>query len=298
VVNSHDTVLCFTDAGKVYWLTVYDIPQASRNAKGRPIVNVLNMSEEGERITAILPVTEYSEDRYVFMVTARGTVKKTTLDQFSRPRSSGLIACELDEGDHLVGVAITDGSKDILMLSDAGKAVRFKESDVRAMGRTARGVRGIKLGDGQRVISLIIPEEGGTILTASQRGYGKRTDVTEFPTKGRGTQGVIAMVTSDRNGPLVGAVQVFDGDEVMLISDQGTLVRTRVNEVSVLGRNTQGVTLIKVSEKEKLVGVERICDAEEDEESVLDGEVVAEQDSAVVADDAQSGDSDVGAEEE
>ncbi|MEQ3694507.1 MAG: DNA gyrase subunit A [Thalassolituus sp.] len=263
VVNSHDTVLCFTDAGKVYWLTVYDIPQASRGAKGRPIVNVLNLSSEGERITAILPVDEYKEDLYVFMATARGTVKKTTLDQFSRPRSSGLIACELDEGDHLVGVTITDGTQDILMLSDAGKAVRFKEEDVRAMGRTARGVRGIKLQDNQKVISLIVPEEGGTILTASQRGYGKRTLVSEFPTKGRGTQGVIAMVTSERNGALVGAVQVFDGDEVMLVSDQGTLVRTRVDEVSILGRNTQGVTLIRVSDKEKLVGVERICDAEE-----------------------------------
>ncbi|UZK03956.1 DNA gyrase subunit A [Venatoribacter cucullus] len=271
VVNSHDTVLCFTDAGKVYWLTVYDIPQASRNAKGRPIVNVLNLSE-GERITAILPVDEYRDDRFVFMVTARGTVKKTTLDQFSRPRSVGLIACELDEGDHLVGVAITDGTQDILMLSNAGKAVRFKESDVRAMGRGARGVRGIKLNEGQRVIALIVPEEGGTILTASERGYGKRTDVTEFPTKGRGTQGVIAMVVDDRNGPLVGAVQVFDGDEVMLISDQGTLVRTRVNEVSVLGRNTKGVTLIKVDAKEKLVGVERICDADEEEADVLDAE--------------------------
>lgn len=264
VVNSHDTVLCFTDAGKVYWLTVYNIPQASRNAKGRPIVNVLNLSD-GERITTILPVDEYREDQFVFMATAKGTVKKTTLDQFSRPRSSGLIACELDEGDWLVGVAITDGSQDILMLSDAGKAVRFKESDVRAMGRTARGVRGIKLAADQRVISLIIPQEGGTILTASERGFGKRTEVTEFPTKGRGTQGVIAMVTSERNGALVGAVQVFDGDEVMLISDQGTLVRTRVDEVSVLGRNTQGVTLIKVAEKEKLVGVERILDEDDDE---------------------------------
>ncbi len=264
VVNSHDTVLCFTDAGKVYWLTVYNIPQASRNAKGRPIVNVLNLSD-GERITTILPVDEYREDQFVFMATAKGTVKKTTLDQFSRPRSNGLIACELDEGDWLVGVAITDGSQDILMLSDAGKAVRFKESDVRAMGRTARGVRGIRLAADQRVISLIIPQEGGTILTASERGFGKRTEVTEFPTKGRGTQGVIAMVTSERNGALVGAVQVFDGDEVMLISDQGTLVRTRVDEVSVLGRNTQGVTLIKVAEKEKLVGVERILDEDDDE---------------------------------
>ncbi len=272
VVNSHDTVLCFTDAGKVYWLTVYDIPQAGRNAKGRPIVNVLNLSEEGERITAILPVDEYSADRYVFMATSKGTVKKTSLDQFSRPRSTGLIACELDDGDHLVGVAITDGSKDILMMSDAGKAVRFSEEAVRPMGRTARGVRGIKLADDQNVISLIIPEEGGTILTASERGFGKRTAVTEFPTKGRGTQGVIAMVTSERNGSLVGAVQVFENDEVMLVSDQGTLVRTRVNEVSQLGRNTQGVTLIKVSEKEKLVGVERICDAADEDEENLDAE--------------------------
>lgn len=261
VVNSHDTVLCFTDKGKVYWLTVYDIPQASRNAKGRPIVNVLNL-DEGERITTILPVDEYSEDRFVFMATSLGTVKKTTLDQFSRPRSVGLIACELNEDDYLIGATITDGSQEILMLTDAGKAVRFKETDVRAMGRGARGVRGIRLKDDQRVISLIVPEEGGTILTASQRGFGKRTAVSEFATKGRGTQGVIAMIVNDRNGPMVGAVQVFDEDEVMLISDQGTLVRTHVNQVSVLGRNTQGVTLIKVNAKEKLVGVAPIYDTD------------------------------------
>ena len=202
-----------------------------------------------------------------------------------------MIACELDEGDHLVGVTITDGTQDILMLSDAGKAVRFKEEDVRAMGRTARGVRGIKLQDNQKVISLIVPEEGGTILTASQRGYGKRTLVSEFPTKGRGTQGVIAMVTSERNGALVGAVQVFDGDEVMLVSDQGTLVRTRVDEVSILGRNTQGVTLIRVSDKEKLVGVERICDAEEAVALVegLEGET---SDPSLVANSSTSTDSD------
>ena len=269
VVNSHDTVLCFTDAGKVYWLTVYDIPQAGRTAKGRPIVNVLNLSDD-ERITAILPVDEYREDEFVFMATSMGTVKKTSLDQFSRPRSSGLIACELDEGDHLVGVAITDGTKDILMLSDAGKAVRFKESDVRAMGRTARGVRGIKLGQDQQVIALIIPQSEGTILTASARGFGKRTQVAEFPTKGRGTQGVIAMVTNERNGKLVGAVQVFNGDEVMLVSDQGTLVRTRIDEVSVLGRNTQGVTLIRIADEETLVGVERICDVSDDKDSDLE----------------------------
>ena len=270
VANSHDTVLCFTDAGKVFWLTVYDIPQAGRNAKGRPIVNVLNLSDD-ERVTAILPVDEYSADRYVFMATARGTVKKTSLDQFSRPRSSGLIACELDDGDHLVGVAITDGQQDIMLVTDAGKAVRFYEGQdaegkggVRPMGRTARGVRGVTLGEGQRVMSLIIPQDGGQLLTASERGFGKRTDVSEFPTKGRGTQGVIALVTNDRNGRLIGAVQVFDGDEVMLISDQGTLVRTRADEVSSLGRNTQGVTLIKVADKEKLVGLESICEPSSD----------------------------------
>lgn len=272
VANSHDTVLCFTDMGKVFWLTVYDIPRASRNAKGRPIVNVLSLSDS-ERVTAILTVDQYREDKFVFMATAKGTVKKTSLDQFSRPRSSGLIACELDDGDHLVGVAITDGSQDIMLISSAGKAVRFYEGQdsegkggVRPMGRTARGVRGITLGADQTVMSLIIPQDGGQLLTASERGFGKRTDVTEFPTKGRGTQGVIAMVTNDRNGGLVGAVQVFDGDEVMLISDQGTLVRTRTDEVSSLGRNTQGVTLIKVADNEKLVGLERICDPSSDDE--------------------------------
>ena len=199
------------------------------------------------------------------MATSNGTVKKTSLDSFSRPRTSGLIALSLDEGDHLVGVALTDGQREVMLLSDAGKVVRFKEEHVRAMGRTARGVRGITLAEGQRVISLIVPEEEGTILTASERGYGKRTAITEFPTKGRGTKGVIAMVCSDRNGKLVGAKQVFSGDEVMLISDQGTLVRTRVEEISTLGRNTQGVTLIRVAEDEKLVSIERIAEPSEEE---------------------------------
>lgn len=256
-VNSHDTVLCFTDAGKVYWLTVYDIPQASRNAKGRPLVNVLNLSEN-ERVTTILPVADYSSEKFVFMATAKGTVKKTTLDQFSRPRSNGLIALDLEEGDYLIGAAITDGHQDILMLSDAGKAVRFKESDVRAMGRTAKGVRGIRLKAKQKVIALIVPEAGCSLLTASINGYGKRTRIEEFPTKGRGTQGVIAMTLSDRNGALAGAVQVSDNEEVMLISDQGTLVRTAVAGVSLLGRNTQGVTLIRVNHQERLVGIARI----------------------------------------
>jgi len=241
---------------------------ASRQSRGRPIVNLLPLEEE-ERITTILPIREYTEGHYIFMATEKGTVKKTDLTAFSRQRSSGLIALELDDDDTLMGAAITDGSKDILLMSDAGKAVRFAEENVRAMGRTARGVRGIKLGDGQKVVSLIIPEEGGTLLTASEKGYGKRTDITEFPTKGRGTQGVIGMIVNERNGQLVGAVQVHEGHEIMLISDQGTLVRTRVNEVSTLGRNTQGVTLIKVQEGERLVGVAPILDADDD----LDGSV-------------------------
>jgi len=268
VTSSHDTIMCFSSRGKVYWLKVYDIPVASRQSRGRPIVNLLPL-EADERITTILPIREYSEGHYVFMVTEKGTVKKTDLTAFSRPRSSGLIALEIDEGDKLIAAAITDGSKDIMLMSDAGKAVRFAEEHVRSMGRTARGVRGIKLGDDQRVVSLIIPEEGATVLTASENGYGKRTAVSEFPTKGRGTQGVIGMVINDRNGPLVGAVQVNETNEIMLISDQGTLVRTRVSEVSTLGRNTQGVTLIKVQEGERLVGVASILDADDD---LLDGE--------------------------
>jgi len=268
VANTHDTILCFTSRGKVYWLRVFEVPQASRNARGRPMVNLLPLDND-ERVTAILPIREYDPDHYIFMATANGTVKKTSLEAFSRPRTSGLIALSVDEGDRLVGVALTDGKREVMLLSDAGKVVRFEESNVRAMGRTARGVRGIKLQPEQRVISLIIPQQDGTILTASERGYGKRTDVTEFPTKGRGTQGVIAMVTNDRNGPLVGAKQVFEGDEVMLISDQGTLVRTAVEGISVLSRNTQGVKLIRLADDERLVGIERIEEPDEDE-SVLD----------------------------
>lgn len=266
VTSSHDTILCFSNRGKVYWLKVYDIPVASRQSRGRPIVNLLPLEAE-ERITTILPIREYTEGHYIFMATERGTVKKTDLTAFSRQRSSGLIALELDEGDTLMGAAITDGSKDILLMSDGGKAVRFAEENVRSMGRTARGVRGIKMADENKVVALIIPEEGGTLLTASENGYGKRTAITEFPTKGRGTQGVIGMVINDRNGSLVGAVQVQDTDEIMLISDQGTLVRTRVSEVSTLGRNTQGVTLIKVQEGERLVGVAPILDADDDLDS-------------------------------
>lgn len=268
VASSHDTILCFSNMGKVYWLKVYDIPVASRQSRGRPIVNLLPLDAD-ERITTILPIREYTEGHYIFMATENGTVKKTDLTAFSRPRSSGLIALELDEGDTLMAAAITDGTKDILLMSNAGKAVRFAEENVRKMGRTARGVRGIKMQDGQKVVSLMIPQEGSTVLTASENGFGKRTSIDEFPTKGRGTQGVIGMVINDRNGTLVGAVQVEDNHEIMLISDQGTLVRTRVSEVSTLGRNTQGVTLIKVQEGERLVGVAPILDADDD----LDGSV-------------------------
>ena len=262
VASTHDTLLCFTDNGRLFWLKVYEIPQAGRNAKGKPMVNLLPLASD-ERITALLPIRQYSEERYIFMATQQGIVKKTALAAFSRPRASGLIALALDPGDHLVGVAITDGQQDVLLLSDSGKAVRFNETSVRAVGRTARGVRGIRLGVQAKVIALIIPQAGGTVLTASLNGYGKRTAVEEFAAKGRGTQGVIAMVINERNGPLVGAVQVFAGDEIMLISDQGTLVRTRVDEVSVLGRNTQGVTLIRVQDNEHIVGLERIAETVE-----------------------------------
>ena len=259
IANTHDQLLCFSDTGKVYWLKVYQIPVGSRTAKGRPLINLLPLAT-GERITAILPVKEFSQAQFVFMATANGTVKKTPLEQFSRPRNSGLIALELNEGDTLVGVAITDGSCDALLVASSGKVARFKESNVRAMGRTARGVRGIKMRAEQKVIALIIPQENGYILTASEKGYGKRTRVAEFPVKGRGAQGVIGMQTSERNGNVVGVAQVFEGEEFMLISDLGTLVRTSVDEVSILARNTQGVRLIKVKPGEKLVGVERIVD--------------------------------------
>ena len=264
IANTHDTILCFTDRGKVYWLRVFEIPQASRIARGRPIVNILPL-DEGERISTILPVGEYEADKFIFMATASGTVKKTALTNFSRPRTSGLIALDLLDDDHLIGAAITNGEDDIMLITSAGKAMRFSEDAVRPMGRTARGVRGVRMGEGVRVISLIIPQEGGKILTASENGYGKKTIVEDFPIKGRGGQGVIAQQCSDRNGQLAGAVQVLDGDDVMLISDQGTLVRTGVEGISVLGRNTQGVTLIRVSDDERLVSVARIEEPDEED---------------------------------
>ncbi|MDA0688639.1 MAG: DNA gyrase subunit A [Proteobacteria bacterium] len=276
IANTHDTLLCFSSMGKVYWLKVYQIPLASRTSRGKPIINILPL-EENERITNMLPVSEYTENHFVFMATANGTVKKTALDSFARQRSVGLRAIELDEGDELVGTAITDGDRDVMLVSSSGKAIRFAESDVRPMGRTARGVRGIRMADGFSMIALIIPAEGKQILTVSENGYGKRTNTEEFPLYGRGGQGVIAMQTSERNGAVVGAVQVSDNEEIMLISDKGTLVRTRVAEVSVQGRNTQGVRLIKLKDGEALVGLERV--EEPSEEEVEEAALAADQSS-------------------
>jgi DNA gyrase subunit A len=238
-------------------LKVYQLPQASRGSRGKPIVNLLPL-QEGERINAVVPIHEFEENKFVFMVTAQGTVKKTSLEAFSRPRQAGIIAIELDQGDRLVGVDITDGSKQVILCSSGGKAIRFSEDDVRPMGRTAGGVRGLRLPEGEEVISLIISDEQGMVLVASQNGYGKRTPVEDFPTHGRGGQGVIALQISERNGRVVGALLVNPDDEIMLISSSGTLVRTPVSDVSIQGRNTQGVRLIRLDDGDRLVGLERI----------------------------------------
>jgi DNA gyrase subunit A len=257
VANTHDTLLCFSSSGKLYWLKVYQLPQASRGSRGKPIVNLLPL-QEAERITAVLPIHEFEENKFVFMVTAQGTVKKTSLEAFSRPRQAGIIAIELEANDRLVGVDITDGGRQIILCSSGGKAIRFDENDVRPMGRTAAGVRGIRLPVSEEVISLIIVDEQGMVLTASQNGYGKRTQVEDFPVHGRGGQGVIALQISERNGQMVGALLVKPDDEIMLISSSGTLVRTPVGEISIQGRNTQGVRLIRLDEGDRLVGLERI----------------------------------------
>ncbi|PDH28531.1 MAG: DNA gyrase subunit A [SAR92 bacterium MED-G29] len=266
VASTHATILCFTNMGKVYWLKVYQIPIAGRNSRGRPVVNLLPL-DEGERISSILQVDEYSEDKFVLMATANGTVKKTSLQQYSRPRSVGLRAVDLVEGDHLVGTAIIDDNSDVMLFSSQGKAVRFSSTDARAMGRVSKGVRGMRLPEAHKVISMVIPEEDGFLLTVCENGFGKRTVVTEFPTKGRGGKGMIAIQASDRNGPLVGATQLFSGDEIMLISDQGTMVRTRGDEVSAVGRNTQGVRIIRLKENENLVSLARIAEPQENEDS-------------------------------
>lgn len=275
VANTHDNILCFSTRGKTYRLKVYQLPQASRTARGKPIVNILPL-EENERITAILPVSEFSADKYIFMATGDGTVKKTSLDQFANVRSNGLIAVNLRDDDSLIGVDITNGENDIMLFSKSGKVVRFAEDKVRAMGRTASGVRGMKLPEDDQVVSLIVPANEGDILTVTNNGYGKRTTLAEYPTKGRATQGVVSIKVSDRNGPVVGAVQVEDGDEFMMITDAGTLVRTRVSEVSQVGRNTLGVTLIRTAEDESVVALQRIDEIEEAE--LAEGEELQEGD--------------------
>ncbi|WP_024595545.1 DNA gyrase C-terminal beta-propeller domain-containing protein, partial [Pseudoalteromonas sp. AC163] len=311
VANTHDTILCFSTAGRLYWLKVYQLPLASRAARGKPIVNLLPL-EADERITAILPVREYAEDKYIFMATAFGTVKKTPLTAYSRQRASGIIAVNLNDGDSLIGVDITDGSNEIMLFTDAGKVVRFKEAEettvvdengnpvldeegnpeirfkgVRPMGRTATGVRGIKMADDQRVVSLIVPKTDGAILTVTENGYGKRTQLEDYPSKSRATQGVVSIKVSERNGAVVGAVQVDDNDEIMIISNRGTLVRTRVNEVSTVGRNTQGVILIRTIDEEQVVGLQRIEEIEVTESDLIDIEDVETVDTVIdeVADD-------------
>jgi len=257
IANTHDTLLCFSSRGKAYWIKVYQLPQASRGSRGKPLVNLLPL-EEGERINAVLPVREYDENHFIFMATSSGTVKKTPLPAFSNRRNGGIIAIDLRGDDTLVDVALTDGSQDIMLLASSGKAMRFNESTVRAMGRTAAGVRGIKMAEGQKVISLIVVDDSASILTATENGYGKRTAAVDYPSKGRGGQGVISIQASERNGAVVGAVQVTDQDEFMMISNAGTLIRTSVEDVRVMGRNTQGVRLIRLVEGEKLVEIERI----------------------------------------
>ncbi|PXV60760.1 DNA gyrase subunit A [Dyella jiangningensis] len=270
VVNTHDTLLTFTSTGRVYWLNVYQMPESGPNSRGKPMVNLLPLGE-GEKVQAVLPVREYTEDKFVFFATKQGTVKKTPLTEFAFQLQKGKIAINLDEGDALVNVALTDGNSDVLLFASNGKTVRFDESEVRSMGRTATGVRGMKLADDAEVVSLIVAAEGD-ILTATERGYGKRTQLDEFPKKGRGTQGVIGIQCSERNGALVAATQVTEAHEMMLISDQGTLVRTRVAEVSQLGRNTQGVTLIRLPADEKLVSVVRLDAEAENGEGEGEGE--------------------------
>nr|3L6V_A Chain A, DNA gyrase subunit A [Xanthomonas campestris pv. campestris]3L6V_B Chain B, DNA gyrase subunit A [Xanthomonas campestris pv. campestris] len=312
LVNTHDTLLTFTSSGKVFWLPVHQLPEAGSNARGRPIINWIPL-ESGERVQAVLPVREYADNRYVFMATRNGTVKKTPLSEFAFRLARGKIAINLDEGDALVGVALTDGDRDVLLFASNGKTVRFGESTVRSMGRTATGVRGIRLAKGEEVVSLIVSERAGGvedevedesaeevvettdgaepavidvadngdvayILTATENGYGKRTPLAEYPRKGRGTQGVIGIQTTERNGKLVRAVLLGSTDEVMLISDGGTLVRTRGSEISRVGRNTQGVTLIRLSKGEKLQAVERLDASLEEPEDVVDEAVAITSD--------------------
>ncbi|RQV10794.1 DNA gyrase subunit A [Burkholderia cenocepacia] len=275
IANTHDYILCFSNRGRVYWVKVYEVPQGSRNSRGRPIVNMFPL-QEGEKINVVLPVKEFSADKFIFMATSLGTVKKTPLEAFSRPMKKGIIAVGLDEGDYLIGASITDGAHDVMLFSDAGKAVRFDENDVRPMGREARGVRGMQLEDGQQVIAMLVAgSEEQTVLTATENGYGKRTPITEYTRHGRGTKGMIAIQTSERNGKVVAATLVDAEDQIMLITTAGVLIRTRVSEVREMGRATQGVTLISLDEGTKLSGLQQIAEAEEGEgeaDEASDGE--------------------------
>jgi DNA gyrase subunit A len=285
IANTHDYILCFSNRGRMYWLKVWEVPQGSRGSRGRPIVNMFPLTE-GEKITVVLPLTgekrTFPADQYVFMATSMGTVKKTTLDEFSNPRKAGIIAVDLDEGDFLIGAALTDGKHDVMLFSDGGKAVRFDENDVRPMGRQARGVRGMMLEDGQGVIAMLVAEDKQqSVLTATQNGYGKRTSITEYTRHGRGTKGMIAITQSERNGRVVAATLVHTDDEIMLITDKGVLVRTRVSEIRELGRATQGVTLIGLDEGSKLSGLQRIVENDAnpaDDDAVPDAEANGDAD--------------------
>ena len=275
IANTHDYLLCFSDRGRVYWLKVWEVPQGTRNSRGRPIVNMFPLADN-EKITVVLAIKQFSDDHYVFMATSRGTVKKTPLSDFSNPRKAGIIAVDLDEGDYLIGADLTDGEHDIMLFSDSGKAVRFDENDVRPMGRTARGVRGMMLEEGQTVISLLVArDESQSVLTATENGFGKRTSIQEYTRHGRGTKGMIAIQTSARNGKVVGAVLVVPSDEIMLITTGGVLVRTRVSEIREMGRATQGVTLINIDNEDTLSGVRRVAerDVDDDDPAAADADV-------------------------
>jgi DNA gyrase subunit A len=266
IANTHDTLLCFTSRGKVHWLKVYELPQASHASRGKPIVNLLPL-EKDERVNAVLPVREFPDHLYVFFATRKGIVKKTPLSEYSRPRANGIWAIDLAEDDELVNAYLTDGKQDIMLFSSSGKCIRFAESDVRSMGRVSRGVIGLRLQQGQEVVSMLVMGEGD-ILTVTENGFGKRTRAEDYRRQGRGGQGLIAISTSERNGELIAAKQVTDNDDIMLISDGGTLVRTSASEISILGRNTQGVTLIRLREGESLVGVARIATEADEEDEV------------------------------
>ena len=297
IANTHDTILCFSDRGRVYWLKVWEVPQGSRASRGRPIVNMFPLADN-EKITVVLPVRTFDDDHFVFMATSLGTVKKTALSDFSNPRKAGIIAVDLDEGDYLIGAAVTHGSHDVMLFSDAGKAVRFLETDVRAMGRTARGVRGMALEDGQKVIAMLVADvadgEHRSVLTATENGYGKRTPLIEHTRHGRGTKGMIAIQASERNGKMVAAILVEKGDEIMLITTGGVLVRTRVDEIREMGRATQGVTLIGVEDDDTLSRVQRVVGSDSPEMLAAVGEAVA-GDEPAAADEASGTDADGGA---